>query len=132
MQKKITIEEIRQKIFNLQFNEDFDLVVAIARGGIIPGALVNQKLDKDFEIITIRFKDENKKPIFNEPKLLKKINFNFVGKKILLVDDRIKTGATMKKAKELLNKAKIVKTFVINGNADYFLFNEECFPFPWE
>jgi xanthine phosphoribosyltransferase len=36
-------------------------------------------------------------------------------------------------AKSLLeqNGAALVKTFAVNGNADYALFDEDCFKFPW-
>lgn len=53
------------------------------------------------------------------------------GKSILLVDDRIKTGATIKLARELLKEARSIKTFAVNGTADYALFDETCFKFPW-
>jgi len=65
------------------------------------------------------------------PQLVCPINFDYVDKKILLVDDRIKTGSTIIFAKQLLNEAKLIKTFVVNGNADYALYNETCFRFPW-
>ncbi|MFZ4583459.1 MAG: phosphoribosyltransferase, partial [Paludibacter sp.] len=43
----------------------------------------------------------------------------------------IKSGSTIVVAKEILREAKVVKTFAVNGNADYALFNESCFRFPW-
>ena len=52
-------------------------------------------------------------------------------KSILLVDDRIKTGSTIRLACELLKEARLVKTFAVNGTADYALFDEMCFKFPW-
>lgn len=63
--------------------------------------------------------------------LLAPVDFNFRGKSILLVDDRIKTGATIKLARELLKEARSIKTFAVNGTADYALFDETCFKFPW-
>ena len=56
---------------------------------------------------------------------------NAGGGSILLVDDRIKTGATIKLARELLKEARCIKTFAVNGTADYALFDETCFKFPW-
>ena len=50
---------------------------------------------------------------------------------ILLVEDRVKTGATVKFAIDLLQGAKQIKTFAVNGNAYYALYNEDCFMFPW-
>ena len=48
-----------------------------------------------------------------------------------LVDDRIKTGSTIRLACELLKEARLIKTFAVNGTADYALFDETCFKFPW-
>jgi hypoxanthine phosphoribosyltransferase len=63
--------------------------------------------------------------------LLTDFGFDVKGKKILLVEDRVKTGATLQYAKELLKDAAIVKTFAVNGKADYALYDEACFSFPW-
>ena len=57
--------------------------------------------------------------------------WNGKNKTILLVEDRIKTGATVNLAVSLLKDAAVVKTFAVNGNADYELYNESCFRFPW-
>ena len=50
---------------------------------------------------------------------------------MLRVDDRVKTGITLATARELLSGAALVKTFAVNGNADYALYDEACFKFPW-
>jgi xanthine phosphoribosyltransferase len=107
-------------------------LVAIARGGIFPAALLQQKLMIDFEIIWLNFRNEKQQPQHDEPVLLKPINFEFRNKNILLVDDRSRTGKTFNKAKSLLKGASIVRTLVANGKADYSLFDEECFTFPWK
>lgn len=125
------IEEIIQKINNIEFVEKFDMIVAIANGGIIPAAMLNQKLKINFNIITINFKDENQQVIYKEPKLLSAINFQYIGQKILLVDDRVKSGATLETAKQLLIGVELIKTFAVNGKADYNLYDENCFIFPW-
>jgi uncharacterized protein len=126
-----TIDEILDKLKTIEFHEDFDLIVAIARGGIFPAALLQQKLLTDLEIIWLNFRNEKQQPQHEEPVLLKPISFNFKDKKILLVDDRSKTGRTLEKAKELLTGAKFIKTFAVNGKADYPLYDETCFRFPW-
>ncbi len=126
-----SFQEVLERFANIEFDETFDLIVAIANGGIVPAGIINQRLLLDVQILKINFKDENQKPKYNEPILLKPIDFEFKNKKILLVDDRIKSGSTIKLAKELLNDATLVKTFAVNGNADYALFNEMCFRFPW-
>ena len=124
-------QEVLERFANIEFDESFDLIVAIANGGVVPAGIINQRLLIDIQILKINFKDENQKPRYIEPILLKPIDFEFKNKRILLVDDRIKSGSTIKLAKELLKEAALIKTFAVNGNADYALFNETCFRFPW-
>ena len=109
-----TFEEVRQRFLEITFEERFDLIVAVANGGIIPAAMLNQRLNLDM-------------------RLLEEIRFEVKGKKILLVEDRVKTGTTLNYARQLLlgAGAAVVKTFAVNGNADYCLYNEMCFRFPW-
>ncbi len=126
-----TLEEIKERIIQITFKEEFDLIVAIARGGIFPAAMLQQKLGIGLEIIWLNFRDENQQPKYDTPHLVKAPNFEFTGKKILLVDDRSRTGSTFMKAKELLSGSELVKSLVVNGEADYSLFNEPCFIFPW-
>lgn len=83
-------EEVLGKIKSIQFSEDFDMVVAIANGGIIPAAMLNQRLNAEFNIIKIHYRDKNQKPEFEKPQLVQKIDFGFAGKRILLVEDRVK------------------------------------------
>jgi xanthine phosphoribosyltransferase len=130
MEKK-SWKQIENRLDKIVFQEKFDLVVAIARGGVIPGFLVSKKIKKDLELIWLRFRDDENKPAFNRPKLIKKLSFNFKGKKILLVDDISRTGTTFKTAVKHLRGARSIKTFAINGQADYHLYDQECFKFPW-
>ena len=123
--------EVMERFNNIEIDEHFDIVVAIANGGIVPAGIINQRLNCDFQTIKINLRDANQQPKFDEPKLLSPIDFDFRDKKILLVDDRIKTGSTIKLAKELMKDAALIRTFAVNGNADYALFNETCFRFPW-
>lgn len=104
---------------------------AIANGGIVPAGIINQRLQKEVHLLRINLRDEYQHPKYDAPQLLAPVDFNFRGKSILLVDDRIKTGATIKLARELLKEARSIKTFAVNGTADYALFDETCFKFPW-
>ena len=126
-----SFSEVMERFINIEFKETFDIVVAIANGGIVPAGIINQRLNADFQTIKINLRDPQQKPRFDEPKLLSPVDFEFKNKRILLVDDRIKTGSTIKLAKELLKDAQLIKTFAVNGTADYALFDELCFRFPW-
>ncbi|MET0393129.1 MAG: phosphoribosyltransferase [Chitinophagaceae bacterium] len=126
-----TIEDIKQRVRDITFAETFDLIVAIANGGIIPAALLNQKLQAPVELLKVSFRDPGQKPLYDTPRLLQPLSFDIAGKKILLVEDRVKTGATLQLAVQLLAGAVLVKTFAVNGKADYALYDEPCFRFPW-
>jgi xanthine phosphoribosyltransferase len=107
------------------------MIVAIANGGIIPAAILNQRLNIDIQLLKINLRDPDQKPKYDRPKLISPIDFEYKGKKILLVEDRIKTGATVQFAIDLLHDAGQIKTFAVNGKADYSLYDEPCFRFPW-
>ena len=123
--------DISYRINSIIFDESFDMIVAIANGGIIPAALINQRLQLPVEFLKIHYRDTAQKPVYPSPQLLHGMNFSIKNKKILLVEDRVKTGATLNYAKDLLKDATLVKTFAVNGKADYRLYDEACFSFPW-
>lgn len=131
MIREKSFEEVLQRFKDIEFNETFDIIVAIANGGIIPAAIINQRLNTGVELLKINLRDPHQIPKYDSPKLVSPIDFDFKDKTILLVEDRIKTGATVNYALELLNEAKQIKTFAVNGKADYSLYDEECFKFPW-
>lgn len=131
MIKTKSFEEVFQRFLEIEFSETFDMIVAIANGGTIPAAILSQRLDLEMCLLKINLRDSNQKPRYDRPRLLAPIDFNYRGKSILLVEDRIKTGATVQYALELLKGAGNVKTFAVNGKADYSLYDEPCFKFPW-
>ena len=126
-----SFEEVLQRFREIEFDENYDLIVAIANGGIVPAAIINQRLNIELHLLKINLRDPFQKPKFDAPKLLEPIDFEYKNKKILLVEDRIKTGATVKLALNLMKEAKYIKTLAVNGEADYSLYNESCFRFPW-
>lgn len=126
-----TFDEVMERFRSITFEDEFDIIVAVANGGIVPAGIINQRLQKEIHLLKINLRDEYQHPKYDQPKLLAPIDFDFKDKRILLVDDRIKTGSTIKLAKELMEEAEMIKTFAVNGNADYALFDEACFKFPW-
>lgn len=126
-----TWNEVMERFGSITFEEEFDFIVAIANGGIVPAAIINQRLQKEIHLLSINLRDVYQHPKYEQPKLLAPIDFEFKNKNILLVDDRIKTGATIRLACELMKEAATIKTFAVNGTADYALFDEACFKFPW-
>ena len=126
-----TFEEVMERFRSISFTESFDMIVAIANGGIIPAAILNQKLAIEIQLLKINLRDTNQQPKYDAPQLMAPIDFSYKGKSILLVEDRVKTGASLNLACNLLQDAKLIKTFAVNGKADYALYNESCFKFPW-
>ena len=126
-----TFNEVMDRFRSITFEDEFDIIVAIANGGIVPAGIINQRLQKEVHLLKINLRDEYQHPKYDRPKLLAPIDFDFRNKRILLVDDRIKTGSTIMLAKELMQDARMIKTFAVNGNADYALIDETCFKFPW-
>lgn len=126
-----TFTEVLERFRNIRFDESFDMIVAIANGGIIPAAILNQQLNIDIQLLKINLRDPNQKPKYDKPQLIAPIDFEYKGKTILLVEDRVKTGASLSFACKLLEEAKLIKTFAVNGKADYCLYDEDCFKFPW-
>jgi len=126
-----SFEEVMQRFREIEFRESFDMIVAIANGGIVPAAIINQLLNIEIQLLKINLRDPSQKPKYDNPQLVAPIEFDFRDKTILLVEDRIKTGATVQFAIDLLHGARQIKTFAVNGKADYSLYDEACFRFPW-
>ncbi len=120
-----------KKFREIEFRETFDMIVAIANGGVIPAAIINQRLNVEIQLLKINLRDPSQKPKYDSPVLVSPINFEYKNKTVLLVEDRIKTGATVDFAINLLHGARQIKTFAVNGRADYSLYDESCFRFPW-
>lgn len=126
-----SFSEVLERFREIEIGEPFDMIVAIANGGIVPAGILNQRLGIEINLLKINLRDEHQQPRYDKPKLLSPVDFDFEGKRILLVDDRIKSGSTIVYAKELLAGAAVIKTFAVNGTADYALYDEACFRFPW-
>jgi xanthine phosphoribosyltransferase len=119
----------------------FDAVVAIARGGLVPAAIVARELNiRTVETVAVKSYDHQSqsgilvlKPI-SQPilDLAKK------GGKILIVDDLVDTGSTARVVREMLPGAhfatvyakpkgrEMVDTFITEVSQDTWIF------FPWD
>ncbi len=81
----------------LKVAEDFepDLVVGIARAGVIPGAVVASILRKDFYSLTIS-RREGGEVVRDRPAVLSAAPLQCQGKKVLLVDEITSSGETIR------------------------------------
>jgi hypoxanthine phosphoribosyltransferase len=76
---------------------DPDLVIGIARAGVIPGAVVASILRKDFFALTIT-RREGGELVRDRPAVLSAAPLQCQGKKILLVDEITSSGETLRLA----------------------------------
>ncbi|MDR2429767.1 MAG: hypothetical protein LBD14_02515 [Puniceicoccales bacterium] len=127
-----SFDEIMQRLAQLSFGERYDMIVAIANGGILPAALLHERLPHlPVHLLHINWRNTDNTPRGPMPTLQHPPSFDPVRKNILLAEDRIKTGTTQRYARQVLHTANLIHTFAINGDADYALYNEPCFPLPW-
>lgn len=108
---------------------DPDVVIGIAKAGVIPGAVVASILQRDFASIAITGEGS---VIAGPPRLV-------TGKRVLLVDETCESGSTMKLALAAVRELKPaeVKTAVSFKTGaykpDYFaLENENFIILPWD
>lgn len=85
-----SFEEVMERFRAITFNGNFDLMVAIANGGIIPSAILNKKLNLDLQLLKINLRDVNQIPKCDSPILLYPMpvftffeSYDFSGKRII-------------------------------------------------
>lgn len=119
----------------------FDAVVAIARGGLVPATIVARELNiRVVETVSVKSYDHQNKGDVRVLKALSSeiLGMNQDGKKILIVDDLVDTGATARVVRDMLPGAhfatvyakpmgrELVDTFITEVSQDTWIF------FPWD
>ena len=94
-----------------EYAHPFDLVVAIARGGLVPGVMLSHALNLPLEIIHAKSYAGREAGEL----IIKAPDFDTTDKNILLVDDIYDTGATMRQCSSLFKK---VTPFVLVTKQD--------------
>jgi xanthine phosphoribosyltransferase len=129
----LTFKDITGRLARWRFPERLDGVVGIAQGGVVPAALVAQRLRLEMKIIALNYRDDANEPRFSEPKLLSAVPDLGVWKRVLLVDDVYVSGKSWHAARALLSSEVEVLPFVLKGRADFALIRdiEGCVQWPW-
>lgn len=110
-----------------------DAVVALARGGIVPGALAAFELGVPLRVLRLRFRDDANAPLTESP-VVDEVVPDVRGQRVLIVDDVSVSGATLRAAREALHAEAV--TLVVKGRgdaADVVLFDDvpSCVVWPW-
>ena len=111
-----------------------DCIIGIARGGVIPAVLLSKQLKvKDMYVLKVRVEGD-------ERKIMAEIFTDVNGKKVLLVEDMLESGKTLKVVKDYLeSKGAKVKTAALYSmpktmfKPDFYLKEvSKVEHFPWE
>jgi xanthine phosphoribosyltransferase len=129
----LAFEEIIRRLAAWRFPAGIDGVVGVANGGIVPAALVAQRLGVGLKLIALNYRDEQNVPLHTAPQLLSAVPGLGPWRKVLLVDDVYVTGRSWLAARALLPAEVEVLPFVLKGQTDFALIRdiEGCVQWPW-
>jgi len=129
----LAFEEIVRRLEAWRFPAGIDGVVGIASGGIVPAALVAQRLGVGLKLIALNYRDEANEPRHPEPRLLSAVPDLGAWRRLLLVDDVWVTGKSWQAARRRLPAETEVLPFVFKGKTDFALIRdiEGCVQWPW-
>ena len=131
--KPPTFQDITARIAKWPFPEGIDGVIGIAAGGVVPAALVAQRLGVGLKTIRVTYRDEKHGTRFIEPHVASEIPGLGLWKRVLLVDDLYLSGRSWNAARAMLPSKIEVLPFVLSGNVDFALYRDPkgCTDWPW-
>ena len=132
MKVDLSFQTVTQAIQRLEL-PDFDLVVGVGRGGVVPASLLAYKLGCNLTVMAINYRDDDNQPHHDAPVLLRSPAIPDGVRTVLLVDDVSVTGKTLDAAGDRL-AGYAVTTLVLKGRADIVLFPDisSCVNWPWK
>ena len=131
----------RALAWRLSSEGPFDAVVAIARGGLVPAAIVARELNiRKVESVAVKSYDHQNQGGIQvlKPMAQEILDIAKTGGKVLIVDDLVDTGATARVVRDMLPGAhfatvyakpkgrEMVDTFITEVSQDTWIF------FPWD
>lgn len=130
----LAFEEIARRLAAWRFPPGIDGVVGIASGGVVPAALVAQRLGVGLKVMALNYRDEANTPRHAEPQLLSTVPDLGDWRTVLLVDDVFVTGKSWHAARALLPAHVDVRPFVFKGKVDFALIRDidGCVRWPWK
>lgn len=108
---------------NIRKDYDPEIIISVVRGGMIPSVILSHTLNvrKIENIKSIETISDEINAIKQEPMIDEKINLSEIrGKKVLIVDDILGSGATIRKIREEIKrwKPKELKTAICIVNEE--------------
>ncbi len=109
-----------------------DAVVGILTGGLVPAALVAQRLCLPLFYVRIQYRHPDNSERHPEPKIWETANLPGSYQRILLVDDVAVSGRTMDAARTLFAD-RTIHCFAIKGQTEFVLLPHlrGCVQWPW-
>jgi uncharacterized protein len=130
----LSFTDITARLARWKFPPGVDGVVAIASGGVVPAALVAQRLGVEMRVIALNYRDEANEPRFAEPQLLSSVPDLGAWRRVLLIDDVYVSGKSWHAARARLPQEVEVLPFVLKGKTEFALIRdiEGCVQWPWK
>ncbi len=130
----LAFTDITARLAAWKFPAGIEGVIGIASGGVVPAALVAQRLGVEMKIIALNYRDETNAPRFAEPQLLSAVPDLRAWRRVLLVDDVYVSGKSWHAARALLPREVEVLPFVLKGKTDFALIRDidGCVQWPWK
>ena len=122
----------------------FNVIIGVGKSGNIPATILAKRMKiEEFYSLIVSLYNEEKPPrkLYHKPRILFSSLGSLEGKKVLIVDDFVNTGATLKTVVQQVIKAgaKEVRTAVIGLKLDaahtpdyYGMKFKGCLWFPWD
>ena len=134
--KKVTYHEVAQILDEILTGvglalRDIEFVVGVSRGGLFPAMVVSTKMVKP---LVVAYIDKQDNVYFDRAEWIK-------DKKVLLVDDIVRTGKTIRKIRNLLLEKGAVSVMTLTSYyleaakycaPDYGKMTREDIIFPWD
>jgi uncharacterized protein len=132
--RTLEFTDILARLDRWKFPAGLDGVVGIAQGGVVPAALVAQRLGLGLKLIALNYRDEANEPRYPEPQLRSSVPDLGAWRHVLLIDDVYVTGRSWQAARARLPAHLDVQPFVIKGQVDFALIRdiEGCVQWPWK
>ncbi len=136
----LDFKEVVSKIQEAVRKAKPQVVVGVARGGVVPAAIAAALAGAELGVIELSMYDESMPPkkLREEPKLIRTSKLNLKSRRVLIVDDVVRTGKSLEKAKKLCEREKPanISTLVLGAeskeSADYVLYETKaCVVLPW-